>query len=134
LSFFCPTIVKSIYPNAGVITQQLYTVPPYIVGAFCILAASYASWKLDKRSIFIIMIAPMVTAGYIIFLTTRDTTARYVALFLVASTAFIAGPLTHGQVSANVVSDSARNMAIAKNMFLGNIGSLVSTVCPSSFV
>lgn len=34
LAFFAPTIVKTIYPKDSVISQQLHTVPPYVVGAF----------------------------------------------------------------------------------------------------
>lgn len=33
LAFFLPTIVRTIYPTKTVIEQQLYTVPPYVVGA-----------------------------------------------------------------------------------------------------
>jgi MFS family permease len=32
LAFFAPTIVRTIYPNKSTITQQLFTVPPYVVG------------------------------------------------------------------------------------------------------
>lgn len=34
VAFFTPTIVRTIYPKKSTITQQLFTVPPYIVGAF----------------------------------------------------------------------------------------------------
>lgn len=49
LVFFAPTIVRSIYPEATVTQQQLYTVPPYTVGAICLLAVCLTSWKTDKR-------------------------------------------------------------------------------------
>jgi hypothetical protein len=29
LAFFAPTIIRTIYPDATVVTQQLRTVPPY---------------------------------------------------------------------------------------------------------
>ncbi|KAI1865207.1 hypothetical protein JX265_008254 [Neoarthrinium moseri] len=127
LSFFAPTIVRSIYPRASVTSQQLYTVPPYVVGAVCLLVMSLFSWKTDRRCIYIVLCAPTVIIGHIMFLSTVDSTARYVALFLIASTVFTPGALTHAQVSANVVSDSARTMSIASNMFFANIGSLIST-------
>lgn len=68
-------------------------------------------------------------AGYLIFLATNytQTTARYAAVFLMASTSFILGPLCHAQASANVSSDSARNMSIGICMFFGNVGNLVSS-------
>lgn len=128
LAIFCPTIVKSIFPSASVTTQQLYTVPPYLLSAICMLTMCYVSWKMDSRSLFIVFSAPMVLIGYIIFLATTNPTARYVALFFIASTCFNPGALTLAQVSANVVSDSARNMAIATNMFGANLGSMISIV------
>ncbi|WQF81012.1 Putative major facilitator superfamily, MFS transporter superfamily [Colletotrichum destructivum] len=108
LALFAPTIVRSIYPDASVTRQQLLTVPPYAFGAVCLLSMCFASWKLNRRQVFM-------------------TTARYAAVFLMASTSFILGPLCHSQASANVSSDTARNMSIAICMFFGNIGSLVST-------
>lgn len=47
LAFFAPTIVKTIYPKATVISQQLRTVPPYVVGAFINLVVPYLSWRID---------------------------------------------------------------------------------------
>ena len=34
VAFFTPTIVRTIYPNKSTVQQQLFTVPPYIVGGF----------------------------------------------------------------------------------------------------
>ena len=72
--------------------------------------------------------APPMMVGYLIFLCTdhTQTTARYAGVFLMASTSFILGPLCHSQASANVSSDTARNMSIAVCMFFGNVGNLVS--------
>lgn len=67
--------------------------------------------------------------GYLLFLVTDEsqTSARYAGVFLMATTSFILGPLCHSQASANVSSDTARNMAIGICMLFGNVGSLVST-------
>ncbi|KAK6085429.1 major facilitator superfamily transporter [Seiridium cupressi] len=118
LAFFVPTIFRSIDPQASVTRQQLYTVPPYAVGAVCLLAVCLFSWKTDKRHLYIILCAPPVMVGYIMFLSSGDSTIRYAALFVIASTAFTPGALTYAQVSANVVSDSARSMAVATNISL----------------
>ncbi|CCF32429.1 Tna1 protein [Colletotrichum higginsianum] len=129
LALFAPTIVRSIYPDASVTRQQLLTVPPYAFGAVCLLSMCFASWKLNRRQVFMVSCAPPMMIGYLIFLCTdhTQTTARYAAVFLMASTSFILGPLCHAQASANVSSDTARNMSIAICMFFGNVGSLVST-------
>lgn len=49
LGNFLPTIVSTIYPGASVTTQQLYTVPPYTVGAILAVVFPGLSWILDKR-------------------------------------------------------------------------------------
>ncbi|EQL00396.1 hypothetical protein G6O67_007946 [Ophiocordyceps sinensis] len=126
LAFFAPTIVKTIYSKATPVQQQLYTVPPYAVGAFFTLVLPLISWRTDRRQIFIILCAPMVMIGYCMFLGSRDNSVRYGATFLIASSAFALGPLTNAQVSANVVSDTARSAAIGTNVMMGNIGGLIS--------
>lgn len=127
LAFFAPTIVKTIYPHATVISQQLHTVPPYVVGAFFTLLFPFISWKLDRRNILFIVSAPLVMCGYIMFLASDSPHVRYGATFIIASGAFSFGALCNAQVSANVVSDTARSSAIGTNVMMGNIGGLIST-------
>lgn len=52
VAFFAPTIVKTIYPDDSVVSQQLHTVPPYVVGAFFTVLFPLISWRIDKRTIF----------------------------------------------------------------------------------
>lgn len=115
IALFLPTIIGTIYPDDTIIKQQLWTVPPYAVGAFFVVAFSYVSWKTDRRQIFILLGAPLVMAGYAMFLGSTDPKVRYGAAFLITSSAFTWGPMTNAQVSANVVSDTARSSAIATN-------------------
>lgn len=126
LAFFLPTIVRTIYPNETVITQQLYTVPPYVVGAFFTVFLPFLSGYFDRRQIIIILCAPLVITGYIMFLASTSTRVRYGATFLIASTAFPMGVMTNAQVSANTISDTARNVAIGTNMMFGNLGGLIA--------
>ncbi|KAF2194282.1 putative MFS transporter [Zopfia rhizophila CBS 207.26] len=127
LAFFAPTIVQTIYPKNSVISQQLHTVPPYIVGAFFTVLFPFLSWRFDRRLIFFIVSAPMMIAGYIMFLASTSAKVRYGATFIIASGAFAFGALCNAQVSANVVSDTARASAIATNVMFGNVGGLIST-------
>ncbi|XXG96059.1 hypothetical protein Hte_002336 [Hypoxylon texense] len=127
LAFFAPTIVASIYPTYSTVQKQLYTVPPYVVGAVFELIFPLLSWRLDKRQIFFIPVALLTMMGYIMFLASRDTRVRYAATFFTAISCFAAGPLTNAQASAQVISDSARSMSLATNMMFGNIGGLVAT-------
>lgn len=54
--------------------------------------------------------------------TQHDTKTRYGATFIIASGAFSFGALTNAQVSANLVSDTARAAGIGTNVMMGNIG------------
>ena len=126
LAFFLPTIVRTIYPDVTVEKQQLYTVPPYIVGAFFTIAFPLISWRIDRRQIIIFLGAPLVIIGYSMFLGSGDQSVRYGAAFLVASSTFVLGPLSNAQVSANVVSDTARSAGIGTNVMFGNVGGLIA--------
>ncbi|KIW01985.1 hypothetical protein, variant [Verruconis gallopava] len=127
LAFFLPTIVRTIYPKNTVIYQQVRTVPPYVVGAFFTVLFPFLSWRFDRRQIFFIMSAPLMMAGYIMFLASENPHVRYGATFLITSGAFSFGALCNAQVSANVVSDTARSGAIGMDVMFGNIGGLIST-------
>ncbi|KMP09867.1 inner membrane transport protein yfaV [Coccidioides immitis H538.4] len=127
LAFFLPTIIRAIYPNYSVVQQQLQTVPPYVVGAFFTVFIPLLSWRFDRRNIFMIVAGPLVMVGYIMFLASSNARVRYGATFLITSGAFSFGALCNAQVSANVVSDTARSAAIGMNVMFGNIGGLIST-------
>lgn len=127
LAFFAPTIVKTIYPHQSVVHQQLRTVPPYVVGAVATLAIPFASTKTDKRVIYFIASAPLMMIGYIMFLASTAARVRYGATFVIAIGAFSYGALCNAQVSANIISDTARSSAIGTNVMFGNIGGLIST-------
>lgn len=115
LAFFAPTIVRTIYPGETTVRQQLLTVPPYAVGAFFTLLLPLLSWRFDRRQIFMMLCTPLVIVGYSMLLGTQDTSARYAAIFFLSSSLFAVGPLSNSQVSANVVSDTARSSAIGLN-------------------
>ncbi|KAJ5771561.1 hypothetical protein N7520_002090 [Penicillium odoratum] len=127
LAFFAPTIVQTIYPDATVISQQLHTVPPYVVGAFFTVLFPFLSWRFDHRLIFFVICPPLMMTGYIMFLASKESMVRYGATFLIGSGAFSFGALVTAHVSANVVSDTARSSAIGTTVMFGNIGGLIST-------
>ncbi|EFW98959.1 major facilitator superfamily transporter [Grosmannia clavigera kw1407] len=129
LGFFLPTIIRTIFPEKPTTMQQLYTVPPYAVGALATILISLWSDRIDRRQVFMLASAVPVIAGYIIFLGTSpdDASARYVATFLISGAAFVMGTLTNAQISANVISDTARSSALATNVVLGGLGGIVST-------
>ncbi|KAF2012909.1 MFS general substrate transporter [Aaosphaeria arxii CBS 175.79] len=127
ISFFLPSIIKTIYPGRSTVQMQLLTVPPYIVGAFFVLLIPTLSWKFDHRQLFLAVTGPTAIAGFVILLATINANVRYGAIFLTASTAFTLGAMCNAQVSANVLSDSARSIAIGTNVMFGNLGGLIAT-------
>ncbi|KIW12579.1 hypothetical protein PV08_09857 [Exophiala spinifera] len=127
LAFFLPTIVRTIYPKNSVVSQQLHTVPPYVVGAFFTVLVPWLSWRFDRRNIFFVISAPLMMGGYIMFLASEAAHVRYGATFLITTGAFSFGALCNAQSSANVVSDTARSAAIGTTVMFGNIGGLIST-------
>lgn len=127
ISFFLPTIIRTIYPGRTTIQQQLLTVPPYIVGAVCTVIITTASWRLNSRQWLLAATGPLVVIGYAMLVATVNANIRYAAIFLTASSAYSLGALTNAQVSANVLSDSARSIAIGTNAILGYLGGLIST-------
>ncbi|KAL6235276.1 hypothetical protein BDW75DRAFT_230457 [Aspergillus navahoensis] len=127
LAFFAPTIVRTIYPEKSTIEQQLQTVPPYIVGAVSTVLIPYLSGRFDRRLIFFIVTPVFMMVGYIVFLATDDSRARYGATFLIAFGSFPVGVLTTAHASVNVVSDTARAAAIGTVVMMGNIGGLIAT-------
>ncbi|KAE8354613.1 major facilitator superfamily domain-containing protein [Aspergillus coremiiformis] len=127
LAFFAPTVVRTIYPNASLVSQQLHTVPPYVVGAFFTVLFPFLSWRWDHRMLFFVLGPPLMVAGYMMFLASSSATVRYGATFLIASGAFAFGALCTAHVSNNVVSDTARSSAIGTTVMFGNIGGLIST-------
>ncbi|KAF2262153.1 putative MFS transporter [Lojkania enalia] len=126
-AFFTPTIVATIYPQDSVISQQLHTVPPYIVGSFFTVLLPFLSWRFDRRLIFFIISSVFVSTGYLMFLASTDAQVRYGGTFVIAMGAFTFGSLVNAQTSANVVSDTARASAIGASVMVGNIGGLIST-------
>lgn len=127
LGFFAPTIITTIYPNSTVVIQQLYTVPPYIVGGFFTLVFPYLSWHWDHRMVFFIVCPPLVAIGYIMFLASPSAMVRYGATFLVTSGSFSLGAFCPANSSNNVVSDTARSSAIGTTIMVGNVGGLIAT-------
>jgi MFS family permease len=78
LAFFAPTIVRTIYPKNTVVSQQLHTVPPYIVGAFFTVLLPFISWRIDRRTILFICSAPLMMVGYIMVSQSCTSLIRHV--------------------------------------------------------
>lgn len=103
LAVFLPTVVATIFPEAGVVKQQLLTVPPYILGTIACTVSCFLSWKWDNRMNWLVGCAAPSILGYIIFIATDNGTARYVATFLPMCGVFTYGATTAAHVSSNII-------------------------------
>lgn len=126
-SFFLPTIIKAIYPEKSVVRQQIWTVPPWSVAIAADIIVTYLAWKSGRRLIFIVVLAPLVITGYIMFLASTVPHVRFAALFLIIVGIMPTSPLIQAQLATNVVSDTARSSAYALNVMFGNFGGIIST-------
>jgi MFS family permease len=63
LAFFAPTIVATIYPEASVVSLQLHTVPPYVVGAFFTVLFPLLSTIYDRRLVIMMISAVSMRKG-----------------------------------------------------------------------
>jgi hypothetical protein len=117
-----PTIIRTIYPGRSTIEVQLRSVPPYVDGAFFTLLSGYASFKLKKRGLLMLLSAPWMILGYVIYCATLNPMARYAAAFMVAVGAFSFGAFCTTWAAANQTSDSGRAAALGNVVFMGSCG------------
>lgn len=61
------------------------------------------------------------------FLASTNHIVRYAAICLMPGFAFPANPLMNAQVSPNVVSDTARSVAVGLVVSIGTLGGLISS-------
>ncbi|GAA5873025.1 hypothetical protein JCM16303_006918 [Sporobolomyces ruberrimus] len=129
LGFFLPTVIRTLFPGKTTVALQLRTVPPYIVGAFFTLAVPYASWKFNRRLIFMIGSAVPMMIGYIIFVASPATSLnlKYAAAFIIAVGAFSFGALCTAVVAINSTSDTSKASALGTCVLAGNLGGLIAT-------
>ncbi|KAL4962604.1 major facilitator superfamily domain-containing protein [Aspergillus stella-maris] len=119
LTNFLPTLVASF--GYGTIETLLLTAPPYVLTAGLCILNSYISDRASARSSSMLVPCFIATAGIIITVSTTNTAARYVAIFMML-------PGTYGtiQISNAWMSDIAarprkkRAIALAMNNAVGN--------------
>ncbi|MCJ1251880.1 hypothetical protein MMC30_009118 [Trapelia coarctata] len=126
LAYFTPTIVKSF--GYGLITTQLYSVPPYAVAFVTSLAFAFASDKARIRSPFIVLGFGIWLVGIVILLAiTTNTHAQYAALFLVAMGTFSSMPIVICWYTMNLQGHFQRSIGTGWIIGCGNIGGIVAT-------
>ncbi|KAL4792865.1 major facilitator superfamily domain-containing protein [Aspergillus venezuelensis] len=119
LTNFLPTLVASF--GYGTIETLLLTAPPYVLTAGLCILNSYISDRTSARSPSMLVSCFIATAGIIITVSTTNTAARYVAIFMML-------PGTYGTIQTsyawmpNIAARprKKRAIALAMNNAVGN--------------
>jgi hypothetical protein len=103
------------------------TIPVYAVGAIALLVQTWASDKLQKRAMFLVLSAIPVTVGYVICVGTSNTSAGYAAMFILAAGVYAFSALCVTWVATNLVPDNKRSVGLPFFYSIGNLSGLVSS-------
>ncbi|KAH8711777.1 MFS transporter prlL [Beauveria bassiana] len=125
LSLFMPSLLKSMGYTS---TQaQLLTVPPYTVAACICIAACFASDRFQTRGMVLLLLSPLMMAGFLMLALASSTAVRYFALFLTTSATFSCSPILLAWMMSNSAGPSVRVIVGAYVVGEGNIGSIIAT-------
>lgn len=124
LSFFSPTIIQ----NLGFVTYQaqLLSAPPYVFAFITTMITAYYSDKYARRSIFIICWLLVSAIGYIILISVRHLTIKYIAVILATGGLSPCIATCIAFLSGNISPQTKRATALAFMISFGNIGGVIS--------
>ncbi|THU81824.1 MFS general substrate transporter [Dendrothele bispora CBS 962.96] len=129
-SLFIPTIVAGLgYTGAS---AQLHTVPPFVPAVVLTPIVSYFSDRLRWRGIFMLILIPIAIIGYIIAITATTNTARYAAVFLMATGLYPSAPCILAFMACNSSGHYKKATTTAAQLAVGNIGGFVATFAYTS--
>lgn len=124
---FLPMVVKQISPDLSPATANLFTAPPFIVGAVTLLAFTRWSDKSQRRILPILCGLAILLLGTAITVITPMTNyiVRYAGLCVLLSGSFIASPLTVAWISNNTPEPGKRAVLLGINGW-GNLAGMSS--------
>ncbi|KAK7472053.1 hypothetical protein VKT23_000164 [Stygiomarasmius scandens] len=129
-SLFLPTIVAGLgYSGAS---AQLHTVPPFIPAVVLTPIVAYFSDRLRWRGVFMLILIPIAIIGYIIAITATTNTARYAAVFLMATGLYPSAPCILAFMACNSSGHYKKATTTAAQLAVGNIGGFVATFAYTS--
>jgi hypothetical protein len=123
---FQPTILKGLGYTS--IQAQVHTIPVYIVGAAFSVIFAYMSEWLNHRYLFYMLGWLVLSIGLIIQIAYPPAAnIRYMAMFFMASGAYLAMPVSIVWVSINAGKGYKRAIAIGAIINFGTAGAFVSS-------
>lgn len=129
ISLYLPTLMREMGYKAE--TAQLLTIPIYISACIMSLLLGIISDKLGSRSPTLIFCFFMMFAGYVLVLVfkVRDTrhSVAYAGMFVSAIGAYGAVPSSIAWLSNNSMGSGKRNVSLAIQIGIGNLGGVLSS-------
>jgi len=123
-STFLPAILKGAGYNT--LQSNYLTVPVYIFGAICFVAAAFASDRLTLRAPFILFANIFGIVGYIVLLTVSTDGVRYFATFLCAVAVYNGPGLNVTWINVNVAPHYRRATTIGFQQTIANTAGIVA--------
>ncbi|KAF2086909.1 MFS general substrate transporter [Saccharata proteae CBS 121410] len=124
-SLFLPTLIKTLGYTS--IKAQLFTVPPNIGGFFSVLLVGHYSDKYRVRGPFMIGLALVAIAGYIMQIASQRPLTKYGGTFLVAAGVFPCSPLVMGWLANNLAPHYVRATGIGFQIMIANTAAFIAT-------
>ncbi|PYH42056.1 putative MFS transporter [Aspergillus saccharolyticus JOP 1030-1] len=128
-AYFAPTIINT-YGYGGMLTTQLYSIPPWAAAFFFSMAIAVLSDKFKHRFAFTLIPMMITIAGYGILLNVHGVAHRnvqYGALFMVTCGTYSAMPVIVCWFAMNLGGHRRRSVGTAWQVGFGNIGGFIST-------
>ncbi|KAJ7645360.1 major facilitator superfamily domain-containing protein [Mycena rosella] len=125
-SAFLPTIIRTFGVSNAI--AQLLTVPPYAVADVLLLSVAFASDRLQRRGIFMVIASTLSGIGYVLLLTVPNNIhVRYFAVFCVVSGTYTTIGITIACLAHNLGSETKRATGIPICMSIGQCGSILGS-------
>ncbi|KAK0554230.1 hypothetical protein OC846_000939 [Tilletia horrida] len=126
ISLFLPTLVNNL-GRWTVWQSQLLTIPPYALAFIVVASVAHTSFVFKVRGPFIIASGFVAIIGYIVLITSPTVGGKYAALFLIVPGVYAANALLLSWPAENVSGQTKRAVALALQITIGNVGSIVGT-------
>ncbi|GAA6039589.1 hypothetical protein JCM8097_002200 [Rhodosporidiobolus ruineniae] len=125
LPVFLPTILKDMGFTS--LHAQGLSAPPYLASFLVIIVACYTSDRIGDRSIFMIPLALVGAAGYLILALATSTAVRYFAVYLCACGIFPVIGLMLPFTASMHMDDSKRGAGFLILNLIGQCGPFLGT-------
>ncbi|EJU04331.1 MFS general substrate transporter [Dacryopinax primogenitus] len=123
LAAFLPTIVQDFgYVGAQ---AQLFSVPPYAVGAVVLIITMPFSDRLESRGIPLTLAGLLGGTGFLLLIVSENVHVRYVSTFMICTSTFTSIGLAISWFPYNIGSESKRAAGIPLFQAIGQCGSVL---------